>query len=164
MGKIQKTYETRLETANIENIPAILDAKLAATSPESVVDYIAFALDNIDAQIEKIKDAQAKLTRLKKDAEHQAETIKIGGAKWLEDAGVDKLKGLVTSSITILHPTPKKDVVIDNKEALINAGYFKTDVDKTAVKKAIMEGEEIEGAHLEIVHSENMLKVNKGAA
>ncbi len=158
---IAKRYETKLENADVKDVCAILDSKLANTSPEEVVDYIAFAIDTIDGQIERIKAAQKRLTQLKKDAEEQKEIIKIGGAKWLQEAGIDKLKGLATSSMTIYTPAEEKTVVIDNKDALINAGYFKQVLDTTAVKKAILADEKVEGAHIEITHKEAQLKINK---
>jgi len=159
---IEVQKETKLENAKVDEVPAILDYKLKETTPEGVVDYIGFAIDSIDDKIERIKDAQARLTMLKKDLDEQKDIIKIGGAKWLEEAGLDKLKGLIVSSITINKPVPSQQLVIDNKEALINAGYFKQSVDNTAVKKAINEGVKIEGAHIEIIHKENVLKINKG--
>jgi len=159
--KTLKRYETKLENADIKDFCAILDKKLEDTSPEEVVDYVAFAIDNIDGQIERIKDAQKRLAQLKKDVEGQKENIKIGGAKWLQSAGIDKLKGLVTSSMTIYTPAERKEVVVDNEDALINAGYFKQVLDKTAVKKAILADEKVEGAHIEITHREAELKINK---
>ncbi len=55
----------------------------------------------------------------------------------------------------------KTTVIIDNEEALINAGYFKAALDKTEVKNAILNGVELEGAHLEIEHQEPTIKINK---
>lgn len=158
---IVKTYETKLETATKNEVAAILDAKLEATSSFGVVDYIGFTVDNLNDRLERIKQAEAELKAIKDATNAQIETIKEGAATWLDDAGLDKLQGDRISSVTVLNRAAKKELVVTDEEALINLGYFKTVLDKTAVKKAIDGGEDIDGAHLEITHLENSLKINK---
>lgn len=161
MAKIQSRYETKLETADSTNIIAILDAKLEATSPEGVVDYVSFAIDNLDSQVQRMKAAIAELQGLCKVAEKQKELIKVGGALWLSQSGIDKLSGDIVSSMSIYTPKSKENLIIHNEEALINQGYFKTVVDKTAVKQAILNGVEVEGAEIEVIHEGDTLKINK---
>lgn len=160
--KIEKRYETRLETANSENITAILDAKLEATSPERVTDYVAFGIENLEAKIERIKQAEAELKAIKAEVQEQIDTIKIGTAKWLSDSGVDSLNGDITSSMKINQPKPKENLVITTHESeLINQGYFKTVLDKTAIKNAILNGVDVDGAEIEITHSEDTVTIYK---
>lgn len=161
MAKIQNRYETKLETADSTNIIAILDAKLEATSPNGVVDYVSFAVDNIDAQVHRMKSAIAELQGLCKLAEAQKDLIKVGSALWLEQSGIDKLNGDIVSSMSIYTPKAKDILIIHNEEALINQGYFKTVVDKTAVKQAILNGVDVDGAEIEVVHECDTLKINK---
>ena len=161
MSKIEIRKETRLETADMENICPILDYKLEKTSPEEVVDYVALAVGNLEDQLVRVKDAEANLKQLKKDISSQIDTIKIGGAKWLSDIGIDKLNGLHTSSMTIYSPKPSVDVKVTDEESVVNAGYFKTAVDKTSVKEALNNDIAIDGAELVITHKESQLKINR---
>ena len=160
MEKGLNTKQTSLETANIENIGAILDWKLKDKSPEAVADYIAFSIKNLETKISNIKEAETNIKALKLDVQKQIETIKVGSAKWLNDAGVSKLNGMAVSSVSILNSKPKTKLIVTNEESLINAGYFKTVLDETAVKNAILEGNDIEGARIEIIHQEDKLKIN----
>ena len=159
--KIELARETRLEIAPIQEVKAILDARLETTSPESVADYIALSVQNLDDRLTKIKDAENQIKALKVEIVNQISTIKHGSAEWLSSAGIDKLNGLYISSISISAPKPKEELKIVNEDALINAGYFKTTLDKTAVKNAIKDGVEIEGATIEITHEPEGLRINK---
>ena len=161
MAKIQTRYETKLETADHTNIISILDAKLEATSPEGVVDYVSFALDNQDAKIDRMKLAIKELGYLIKLEEQQKEIIKLGTVVWLTESGINSLSGDIASSMKITQPKPKENLIVHNEEALINQGYFKTVLDKTAVKQAILDGVEVEGAEIEVVHQEETLTVYK---
>ena len=160
--KLTQRYETKLETSQIENIGAILDAKLEATSPEQLTDYISLGIDNLTATMERLSDAEKQLKEMKKDAQNQIDLIKIGSAKWLCETGITTLKGDIVSSMKVIEPKAKEELKITTDEdTLINQGYFKTKVDLTAIKNAIKDGVEIDGAELEITHSEQSLTVYK---
>ena len=163
MANIQQAYTTKLETATDDsNIIAILDAKLEATSPERVVDYVSFGIDNLNATIARIKDAEAELKAIKAEAQNQIDLIKHGTAQWLEQSGIDSLKGDRVSSMKVTQPKAKEELKITtNEDTLINQGFFKTSVDKTAVKNAILDGADVEGAEIEVVHQEQSLTVYK---
>ena len=160
--KLQAQYTTKLETAeNPEQVVSIIEAKLEAVeSPERVVDYIGLASENINATIDRINQAVDELKDIRKDAEAQLELIKIGGAKWMQEAGVDKLTGDRVSSVTILERKPKEETIITDEEELINQGFYKIALDKTAVKNAIKDGQDVQGAHIEVTHQEDLLKIN----
>lgn len=161
MSKIEKRIETRLETAPIHEVGAVLDMKLGETSPEGVADYIGLSVQNLDDRLLRIKEAEAQIKSLKSELTSQIETIKIGSAKWLEESGIDKLQGMYVSSVSVSKSKPKEDVKIINEESLINQGYFKTSVDKTAVKNAIINGVDVDGATIEVTHIENKVRINK---
>lgn len=161
MSKIPSTYTTKLETSNIDLISAVLDAKLDSTSPQSVADYIALAVDNLEARVARMKEAKKELDSLIKEDENQIEVIKIGASSWITECGIDKLDGDRVSSITTYKPKPATVLKVVNEESLINQGYFKTVLDKTMVKNLIESGEEVEGAELEIIHKEDLIKINK---
>ena len=158
---LQERIITRLETSGAEEVPAILDAKLSATGAERVVDYVALSIDNLDGRIEQIKQAEKELKQLKKECEDQKDIIKIGSSSWLSEVGVDSLKGLIVSSVKVVVPKATEEVIIENEEALINGGYFKMAVDKTAVKKALLDGVEVDGAKIEITHKEPTITIYK---
>jgi len=162
MSKITKKYTTRLETVESKDIVAVLDAKLLATSPERVVDYVSLAIDNLEAQIARMKDAETELKYLKEDAQSQIDTIKGGTAKWLTETGITKLDGDIVSSMKITQPKAKEELIITtDSDSLISQGYFKTAVDKTMIKNAILDGTDVDGASIEIVHQEPTLTIYK---
>ncbi len=152
---------TRLETAEPQEIEAILDHKLETTSAHQVADYAALSIDNIENRIAEIKSAEQELKALRSALADQADIVKSGVASWLADTGLSKLQGNIVSSISVLVPKPSYDLVVDDEAALINAGYFKTVLDKTAVKNALLADEEIPGAHLDVTHHQEKIKVNR---
>lgn len=161
MSKIETRKETRLETAPIHEIGAVLDFKLQSASPEIVADYIALSIQNLDDKLTRIKEAESQMKSLKSEIALQIETIKNGSAKWLHECGINKLQGIYVSSISISSTKPKETLKVINEDSLINQGYFKTTVDLTAVKNAIKDGVNVEGAEIEVIHCEDSLRVNQ---
>lgn len=163
--KLTKNYTTTLEALPTgTTVGAILDAKLEATSPEQVTDYVAFAVDNLEANIQRAKDAKSELDAYIKDAQSKIEDIKIGTSKWLKDAGVDKLDGMRVSSITAYEPKPKEELKIYSESYFLNNPEFvKTTLDTTAIKKFLQDTEMDHSEYAEIVttHKEPTLKINK---
>lgn len=156
-----KTLQTRLETSSIEEVQAVLDRKVEEVGANGTADYVYRAISNIDDGIKRIDEAIKELQSIKKDMKSQQEIIKIGTAKWLTSNGIDKLQGDRVSSLTVTEKTTTKELIILNEESLINAGYFTMVIDKTAVKNALLDGVELEGAKLEITHNEDSIRVNK---
>ena len=157
-----KQIVTKLQSAlKPENVPVILDNKLEETDPETTVDYIGLAEDKIKREIESIDAAIIELKAIKGDLKQQGEVIKNGTRLWLDSHGIDKLKGHLISSITAFNPKEKEELIIDNEQALIDAGYFKVVLDTTAVENAIKEGKEVEGAHIQIVHQPESIRINR---
>lgn len=162
MANIEKSYTTKLEAvSDRDDVQAILNSKLDATSPAQTVDYMALALDNIDNKVIDAKNAIKAIQEVIKHEEARKEHIKEQCAEWLEDTGLDKLEGMIVSSVTINKTAAKENLIVMDEDALINQGYFKTVLDKTAVKKALQDGKEVEGAKLEVIHVANKIKVNK---
>lgn len=156
-----RTIQTKLETASREDISPILDAKALSVGATQTADYIGFAIENIESSMARIDHAIKELNEIKKDAKSQLELIKIGTAEWLTDNGIDKLQGDRISSITVFDKKETQELIIDDEEAVINAGYFKMAVDKTSAKQALQEGANFDGAHIEITYNEASIKVNK---
>ena len=160
MGDI-KQLSTRLQTADNEDIKAILDLKLDQVGPNGLVDYIGLSVENIEVDISRVNAAIAELQEIKKSCSNQINIIKEVGAEWLSCAGIDSLKGDRISSVSILNKKPKEDVIIEDEVSLVDSGYFKTVVDKTSVKNAILAGEDVVGARIEVTHIQPALKINK---
>ena len=153
---------TKLQSAiTTEDVSAILDRKLEMTDPETTVDYVGLAEDKLSNEIESIDAAILELKAIKDDLKEQAEIIKNGTRVWFDSHGIDKLKGHLVSSITLFNPKEKEELIIDNDQALIDAGYFKVMLDKTAVKNAIREGKRVDGAHLITVYQPESIKINR---
>jgi|LGOV01.1.fsa_nt_gb hypothetical protein len=157
--KIKESYITSLETAGVETVHGILDAKLNSTSPESLVDYVGFSIGNIEDAIAKMDKATAELKQMKANANSQIEMIKTQSAQWLSDVGISRLNGLIISSITINTPQPSYEVEISDETQLQD--FQKFTIDKTKVKNALLNGEEIKGAKLITVVKNQTLKINK---
>ncbi len=155
-----KQYVTALEECEIGEISNLLNRKAEAVGANATANYIGFAIDNIDNAIDRI-DTQIKLMQEIKDrAKQQIETIKIGVAQWLNENGVEKLQGDIISSITVFDKASTQEVIIDS-ESDIDVSYFKLVPDKTAIKKAINDGIEVVGAHMQVTHNEQSVKVNR---
>jgi len=156
-----KTLQTKLETSDRESISLILNDKAMTLGANATVDYVGFALDNITSQKERIKQAIAELRDVQKSLEFQEDVIKIGVSEWMSDNGIDKINGDRISSITILDKKESKELIVDNEEAVVNAGYFKMAIDKTSAKQAVLDGVQVEGCHIEVTYNEPSIKLNK---
>lgn len=160
---MNKTYTTTLETME-HDVGAILAEKFKATSPQATVDYVAFAIDNIDANIERAKQAKKDLDAYIKDMNSKKEAIKIGTADFLKDNGVDKLAGMRISSLTTYTPAPKEELVIHiNSYWMENPEFTKTSLDTTAIKNFLKSSEidYSEYAEIKTTHLQDTIKVNK---
>lgn len=155
-----KQYTTSLEKMQQSEIIPYLNALTDRVGSFQTCDKIGFAMENIEASKARIAEAIKELQAIRKSLEQQEEIIKIETAKWLYENGVDRIEGDRISSITVYEKAQSQEVVIDD-ESLINVSYCKLSVDKTKVKKAINEGIEVAGAHIETVHNENSIRINR---
>lgn len=159
-----KQYNTQLENASRDEIAPILYSKLDAIKTYGVVDYVGFVLESLDDRAKRIDETIKELQEAKKSINSQADVIKIGVSEWLSNNGVDKLTGNSISSISVLNKKESHDIVVMSEEAVINAGYFKMIVDKTALKQALLNGINVDGARLETTHNEPSIRLNKKRA
>ena len=111
---------------------------------EEKIENVACWIKNLTAEAEAIKAEKEKLAERQKQAEAKAESLK----KWLAFA----LEGekFTTARVAISY---RKSVSVQVDESLLDKKYMKEKVtytpDKTALKKALQAGENIEGAYLE---------------
>ena len=163
---MEKIYVTTLEKGAL-SVSAVLDEKLKATSAPQVVDYVAFAVDNLDSNIQHAKEAIEELREYIKTQTSIKEEISLGSAQWLQNEGIDKLEGMRVSSITTYTPKPKTKLKITDESYWMGSNKFtKTTIDETAVKN-FLESTEVdysEYATLEIIHEEPKIKINRKRA
>lgn len=157
---LMKQYVTALEDCELGEMSNILNRKAEKVGSNGAADYIGFAVQNIEASVERIEANIKLMQEIRARAKEQIELIKIGSAKWLLENGVDKLDGDIVSSVSVFDKAPSQEVIIED-ETTLDVSFFKLVPDKTAIKKAINEGVEVIGARLETTHQEQSLKVNK---
>lgn len=118
---------------------------------QAKIESYAFVIRNMEALPETIKAEEKRLADRRKAIEKRVDNIK----EWLlinmQHAGITKIESPV---FTVALQNNPPSLVVDN-ESLIPADYFKQPetpppaLDKTLVKKAIADGYEVPGAHIE---------------
>lgn len=146
---IQKEYLELMEM--IEENEGVLDevdeAALAISHKEFAVkaeNYIA-VIKHCESELTKAKDAEAQIAVFKK----RKQTV------------IDKLKENLENAVKLFGPTEagffklslrKSESVVVENQAIIPSAYLNnkvvTTVDKTKIKKAIKEGEDVPGAYI----------------
>ncbi len=132
-------------------------------------DRIAEAFVSLDSKIEYIKEQQRLLANLKKQLETAKSIAKEEVSQALTSLGVSKLEGLTISSITVTKATDKSVAKLEilNEDELLNRGFFKVEVDREAVEKALLsadqrhEVEEFADMKIELVHKPATIRINK---
>ena len=136
--KIESCVSEEGEVIDEEMLSALLMAK------KEKIENVACWIKNLTAEAEAIKAEKEKLAKRQKQAEAKEESLK----KWLAFA----LEGekFTTARVAISY---RKSVSVQVDESLLDKKYMKEKVtytpDKTALKKALQAGENIEGAYLE---------------
>ncbi len=100
------TLNWKLQTIEEKNLPIA----------ESLADYIAYGLRNLEAKIDHISEMEKILKAEKKSIKEQIERVKIDGARFLLDNGIDRLDGVMCSSITVSKPRCEKTEEVEKKE------------------------------------------------
>ena len=135
-------------------------------------DYIGFSVLSIDTRIQSLDEEIKELQGLKKTLKSAKEIVLETGAEIFREYGIDKLDGAGISSITYTGASTadKTKLVIDNADALIEAGFFKKVVDEEMVSQYYTSekyGHIIqEHAHIEVVSTPKpaKIKINKRRA
>ena len=132
-------------------------------------DRVAEVFTSIDVKIDYIKEQQKLLASLKKQLEQAKTYAKVEVSDVLISLGVSKLEGLAISSITASKPTDKSVATLEilDEDALLNAGYFKVEIDREAIEKALLsadqrhEVEQYADMKIELVHKPATIRINK---
>lgn len=119
---------------------------LTAEITEKGRNVAAFA-QNIEAEIEAMKDAEKRIADRRKALERKSEWMRDYLRNNMEACGISKIE-CPEFKVTLGKPS---EVVTVFDESLINDKYIviKKQPDKAAIKKAIKAGEVVEGAKLE---------------
>jgi hypothetical protein len=150
-------YLALLDAIDNDEIPeeAIADTLEAITGEiESKADSIACLLKNLDADILAIKAEESRLAERRKAKEKSYERIKEYLSSTLQIAGLDKIE-TARNKISF---RKSESVEVDeasfilwaqkNRDDLLT--YVAPKVNKTEIKKALKNGEEIIGAELRV--------------
>jgi hypothetical protein len=132
-------------------------------------DRIAEVFVSIDVKIDYIKEQQRLLASLKKQLELAKSYAKVEVSNALISLGVTKLEGLAISSITASKATDKSIATLEilDEDELLNRGFFKVEVDREAVEKALLsadqrsEVEQFADMKIELVHKPATIRINK---
>lgn len=144
----QKLYETLdEETGEIDGVIANALAVKRNELDNKVVNIQKFIVglngdnDIIDGEIKRLQ-------ALKKRNEQIVKSLKKGVAMAMSNLGIEEIK---TPTMRITYST-SEETIIDNKDLLPNE-LMREEItykpDKTAIKKAIQNGEAIMGAHIQ---------------
>lgn len=100
----------KMEAIRADNLP--VDTGLA--------DYIAFSVGNLEGQLAQLKELKKQASERENELKRQIEHIKEDGATFLLGNGIDRLDGLICSSVTVTKAKAEKTELIDKKELVIN--------------------------------------------
>jgi len=132
-------------------------------------DYIGFSVLSIDQRIQSIDEELKELQSLKKSLKSAKEIVLETGAQIFLEYGIDKIDGAGISSITFTGATTvdKSRLIVDNPDALIEAGLYRKVVDEEMVAQFYTSdkyGDIIQAnAHIEITSTPKpaKIKINK---
>ena len=113
---------------------------------EKAVDY-GHVILNLDQTVEAIKNEIDRLTKLKRTAENAQKRVKgslVGAMVQLDHPTVET----PTMRLSLRHTTATEVDDLDQLPAEFKTTKVEVVADKTAIKKAIQEGEAVPGAHL----------------
>lgn len=155
--EIAAEYKSFLESVEAGEIPeeAINDTLESIQSLlEDKADNIACMIKNTTAEVEAIKAEEDRLAERRKVKEKQIERMKAYLSEILIKNGVDKIE-TARNKITF---RKSESVTVDNEAEFIEWAVHNNDefltyksptINKTAIKKAIANGVEVEGARIE---------------
>lgn len=152
--KMTADYEKAfLELADLD-IPddAITDTLQAIEGELSLkIANVGAFIKNLEAEADKIKSAETEIAKRRLAYESKVSRMKVYLKENMERSGIKKVSAVDgTFAITLI--APRASLVIDSEDS-IPAEYKSErtviDIDKAAIKKALEEGVDIGGAHLE---------------
>ena len=140
----------RTSLSNSKDVVSTLDWKVSQLVEqkkpvqEGISDYIGMSINELDSQIDYLKEAKTAINKREKQLKEQKEAILEGTATFMINSGAERLEGIFVSSVTL---TKAKDattkevysLIVDKKEAeqyLINAGLAIMETKEVPATKA----------------------------
>ena len=105
-----ETLSWKMESVREQNLP--IDTSLA--------DYIAFSVDNLEAQKLQLKAVKTEIAQREKALNAQIGRIKEDGATFLLENGLERLNGVICSSVTVSKAKEQVTTITEIKEFVIN--------------------------------------------
>ncbi len=145
---------TSLETST--DINSTLDWKINSLIEQDknvsngLADYFGIGLGNLDSQLAQLDEVTKEINSRKNDLKAQITAIKQEGAYFLESQGIDKLEGVLTSSVTITKGKPKSIKT-----------QFKLLADKKAVEAYLVDAGLAVYESAEVAETKDVLRINK---
>ncbi len=132
-------------------------------------DYIGYSILSIDNRIQNIDEEIKELQELKKTLKTAKEIVLEIGAQIFIEYGIDRLDGAGISSITFTGATTvdKQKLIIENSQALTDAGLYKKVVDEEMVMQYYTSNKYAEviqaNARIEVISTPKpaKIKINK---
>jgi len=120
-----------------EAVVGILEDKYLPSFTKA--DRIAEVFSDLEMKLSYLKEQQQLMQQLWKQLDHAKCNAKVQVAKALKSFGVDKIEGVLVSSITIQpsSESSKMRLEVTDSQALIDTGYFSVIVDEDAVREAL---------------------------
>ena len=115
-----------------------------------LADYFGIGLGNLDSQLAQLDEVTKEINSRKKDLKAQITAIKQEGAYFLESQGIDKLEGVLTSSVTITKGKAESTKTV-----------FKLLVDKKASEAFLVDSGLAVYESVEVPATKDSLRVNK---
>ena len=154
-------YEAVIGTLEDQHLPSF-----------SKADRIAEVFSDLEMKLTYLKEQQQMMQQLRKQLDHARSNAKAQAAKALKSFGVDKIEGVLVSSITIQpsNQNSKMSLEITDPQALIDTGYFTVSVDEDAVREALSsadrraEVEDYVRVTIETTEKPESIRINKRRA
>lgn len=134
---------------NAQTIADTLESEAGALEAKSI--NVAMVIRNLEASAEQIKQAEKQMAERRKALENKAESIKQYLFDNMKRCGISKIESPYFN-LTIKKNPPKlivDDASLIPKEYFIQPPLPEPYLDNETVKAKLLEGVEIEGAHIE---------------
>lgn len=152
--KIELLKPTSLETT--ADVKECLSWKITRLTEEGknvstgLADYLYLGVDNLEKQLSQLKELEAEIKARKSAINGQITAIKTEGALFLKDNGIEKLEGVLTSSVTV---TKEKPAGAKKRLTLL--------VPKAESEKFLVESGLAVYESVEVPPTPSMIKINK---
>jgi len=120
---VKDTLEWKLQSIKVANLP----------TETALADYIAFSIDNLNNKISYIQVAKKEFEDEIKEVNNQIEYIKTEGAKFLQDAGIERLEGIICSSVTITKGRQEEET--ETKKAVFTPLISEAEIEEFLIKQ-----------------------------